>query len=96
MVSLVVILVIGKLVVLEVSVEECEMCGFILIMIRWLFFGLIVNCMLELLVLILILCRMVIEVECMIWYFLFVSVRVGVMVILLLVCMFIGLMFLIE
>lgn len=33
MVSLVVILVIGKLVVLDVNVLECDICGFILMMI---------------------------------------------------------------
>lgn len=42
-VSLVVIFVIGKLVVFEVNVEECDICGFILMIIMWLFFGLILN-----------------------------------------------------
>lgn len=95
-VSLVVILVIGKLVVLEVRVEEWEICGFILIIIMCLVFGQMLNCMLELLVFMLILCNIVSEVLCMIWYFLLVRVCVGVMVIELLVCMFIGLKFLME
>lgn len=95
-VSFVVIFVIGKLVVFDVSVDECDMCGFILMMIMWLFFGLIENCMFELFVLMLILCSIVSDVLCRIWYFLLVSVCVGVIVIELLVCMFIGLRFLIE
>lgn len=37
---------IGKFVVFEVRVLECEMCGFILIMMMCLFDGLIVNWML--------------------------------------------------
>lgn len=65
-VSFVVILVIGKLVVFEVSVEEWDMCGFILIMIIWLLVGFMVYWMFELFVLILILCRIVIEVFCII------------------------------
>lgn len=93
---MVVIFVIGKLVVFDVKVEDWFICGFILIIIKFLFIGLIVNWIFDFLVFIFIFWIILIEVFCSCWYFLFVNVWVGVMVIEFFVCIFIGLRFLIE
>lgn len=86
MVSLVVIFVIGYLVVLEVSVDECDICGLILMVMIFLFlFGEMVNCMLYLLVKFLMECIILMVILCMCWKVVLESVMVGVIVIELLV-----------